>query len=281
MGWRYYNHAMIPDSSPDEEVDITPIVNGTIWNPGNNRKPLLARWTTDYDCDHETNWWYTIKDTPFDASKLSSNRRRWINKARRNFEVREINPVEYAEEIYTVLTSAFQAYPKKYRPEVNHERFVKVIKNWEDTVLGAFWIGEEDNGERGKLCGYNTTSTIGKCIEYNVHKAIPEYEKQAVNFALMDGTLTYYEEKLKSGFYINNGQRSTYHETSFNELLIRDFMFRKAYCKLHIEYRAGVGFAVKILYPFRKLLNKFNRIGVIHQINSIMIMEEIKRSFKE
>ena len=30
-GWKYYNHAMIPIGSPDEEVDTSSIENGEIW----------------------------------------------------------------------------------------------------------------------------------------------------------------------------------------------------------------------------------------------------------
>ena len=53
--------------------------------------PLLARWTSDWDCGYETEWWYCIKDTPFDISTLKSKRRYEINKGNKNFEVREIN----------------------------------------------------------------------------------------------------------------------------------------------------------------------------------------------
>ena len=37
--------------------------------------PLLARWTEDFDCGYETEWWYVIKDTPLDLSKLKKKRR--------------------------------------------------------------------------------------------------------------------------------------------------------------------------------------------------------------
>ncbi len=65
MSWKYYKHAMIPDCAPHEIVDTTPIEDGSIWSSlGENYKPFFARWTSDFDCNHETNWWYCIKDTP-------------------------------------------------------------------------------------------------------------------------------------------------------------------------------------------------------------------------
>ena len=32
QGWKYYNHAMIPDGRPDQEPDLTPVENGEIWS---------------------------------------------------------------------------------------------------------------------------------------------------------------------------------------------------------------------------------------------------------
>ena len=29
--WKYYNHAAIPTTAPHEEVDLSPINNGSIW----------------------------------------------------------------------------------------------------------------------------------------------------------------------------------------------------------------------------------------------------------
>lgn len=43
-------------------------------------KPYLARWTSSFDCGHETNWWYVIKDTPFDINELKKKRRYEIRK---------------------------------------------------------------------------------------------------------------------------------------------------------------------------------------------------------
>ena len=72
MGWRYYNHAVIPSSPPNAPLNLTPLEDGSIWKIG--KTPLLARWTTNFDCGYETNWWYVIKDTPFDINVLKAKR---------------------------------------------------------------------------------------------------------------------------------------------------------------------------------------------------------------
>ncbi len=81
-GWRYYyNHAAILTTAPHVKVDVHPLVDKTIWKMDSN--PYFARWTTDFDCGYETEWWYCIKDTPFDISKLNSKKRYEINKGKK------------------------------------------------------------------------------------------------------------------------------------------------------------------------------------------------------
>ena len=95
--WKYYKHAMIPTTAPHEEIDEEVLKNKQFWKE--NKNALLARWTTDWDCGHETNWWYVIKDDSFDISSLKSKRRYEINKGKKNFTVKRINPMEYEDEI--------------------------------------------------------------------------------------------------------------------------------------------------------------------------------------
>lgn len=38
MKWKYYNHAMIPDLPPHEEVDVFAIKDGSVWKLGGGKK---------------------------------------------------------------------------------------------------------------------------------------------------------------------------------------------------------------------------------------------------
>ncbi len=69
--WHYYNHALIPNVSPYEKVDINELYNKQLWKQ--KPKPLLARWTTDFDCGYETNWWYCIREAPYTTDSLSKS----------------------------------------------------------------------------------------------------------------------------------------------------------------------------------------------------------------
>ena len=68
-GWRYYNHAAIPICASHEVPDLSPLEDRSIWN-ARGGAPVLARWTSDWDCGYETEWWYVIKDEPFDITAL-------------------------------------------------------------------------------------------------------------------------------------------------------------------------------------------------------------------
>ena len=273
-GWKYYNHAAIPTCAPHQDADVSAIESGDIWNL-NGKKPLLARWTTDFDCGYETNWWYVIKDTPFDINALKAKRRYEVNKGIKNFDVRVIDPREYKEELFYVQKSAFSAYPAKYRPKVEHDTFTESIDNWTDfKVYGAFFK------ETGKLCGYSFLGEKDNCAFFYVQKADPEYESYAVNAALVYGIVTDYDEFLKNGGYICDGEKSISHETAFQDYLEKYFDFRKAYCRLQIEYKPGFKSIVKLLFPMRRILSSLDSVKIVHQINSVMKMEELVREQK-
>ena len=274
-GWKYYNHAAIPTTAPHENPDLTPIEDKSIWKI--DGKPILARWTTDFDCAYETNWWYIIKDNLFDISQLKAKRRYEINKGIRNFNILQIDPVKYSEELYEVQVAAFSAYPSKYRPTVDKKSFVESVHRWENyVVIGAFHI------ESDELCGYALLSLQSyRLVGLDVLKSNPDYEKEAVNAALVYGVLRHLDSFLLNGGYICDGARSINHETAFQDYLEKYFGFRKAYCKLNITYNPKLKWIINLLYPIRKFLAKLDWIGKIHQLNSVFKMEEIVRKQKK
>ena len=245
-------------------------------NCGGGGTPLLARWTTDFDCGFETNWWYVIKDTPFDLSALKAKRRYEINKGNKNFNVKEINPAEWAENIYDVAVAAYSAYPESYRPHISHDQFISDVISWDFyKVYGAY------SAEDKSLCGYaclNRKDLDGNYINFTVMKAIPDKENLGLNAAMVNKILVDHEDFFNSGGYISDGSRSINHETAFQDYLEKYFGFRKAYCHLHIRYNPKIERLIRFLFPIRKVLFAFDGIGIVHSINSVMKMEEICRS---
>lgn len=274
-GWKYYNHAMIPSTAPHEECELPKDIR-SLWKNSGRGTPLFARWTTDFDCGFETNWWYVIKDTPFDLSALKSNYRYKINKGIKNFEVHTIDPMKYVDELYEVFLAAYRSWPEKYRPSLTHDAATATFQKLSDdpsmVCYGAFFR------ETGELCGFMQAPTKESYVELQVQRVKPQYEKYQINAALVYGLLEDHQSQLGTGdLYILDGARSISHETNFQDYLEKYFGFRKAYCKLHILYNPKIVWMVKLLYPFRAFLQKFDEIGLVHQVNAVLKMEELVR----
>lgn len=270
-GWIEYNHMLIPAAPPHSEIDMTPIEDKSIWKNAGGGYPVIARWTTEFDCGHDTEWWYVIKDSPFDISTLKAKRRYEINKGLRYFEVKRIEPDQYTEELLAVQIDAFSAWPEKYRPLVDAEKFKKDIGKWRDFVVyGGF------HKETGELAAYVLLSERPEVLEFNVLRSRPVYEREGINAAMVYAFINDYNTRLSNEFYILDGERAIRHETAFQDYLEKYFGFRKAYCKLNVAYRFPINIAVKLLYPFRLRIKSDTRLGSM--LSAVLKMEHIRRN---
>ncbi len=130
----------------------------------------------------------------------------------------------------------------------------------------------------GKLCGYALLTIHENYVSFNVLKTNPSCEKRGINAAMVNGILDEFNDKLCREFYLCDGERNIAHETDFQNYLEKYFGFRKAYCTLNVTYRPIVAIAVKILYPFRKIFKNFECNGLMHNIVSVLYMEELNRN---
>ncbi len=274
-GWIYYNHAFLPDVQPHETADLAKITSGDLWKDA-PKGAVLARWTSDFDCGYPTEWWYIIKDTPFDINSLKSKKRYRINHGLRNFTVKPIDPRTCTEELFRVQTAAYASYPKKYRPHHTLSEMETAADAWakeaDCTVFGAF------SAETETLCGYAIVTKRGKCLDFSVLKVDPAAEKLSVNQAILASVLTHCGELLADGHYICNGARNVSHETNFQSFVEDIFGYRKAYCKLNTAYNPRYKTIIGILFSVRKLLGALDGIRAVHKINGVLKMEEIVRS---
>lgn len=233
---------------------------------------LVATWTDNFDCKHETEFWYCIKDDPFDPSRLNSKKRYYVTLGNRNFTTRVIDPNEYAEELYSVYTESFKGYQRKVVPDTR-DQFQKSIDMWNTPEWCLF--GVFDN-ESGKLCGFSDVALRYPYLPFSSFKTLPEYERKSVNFALLTGICNYFEEDLKNGAYLCDGWRNSLHETQFQDFLGKYYGFRRAYCDLHIAYRWYLKPIIAMLFPVRKLFR-----GKVRQLYALLKMEAWSRGIKE
>ena len=269
-GWKYYNHAAIPTTAPHENPDLTPLKDERIWHI-EGKKPLLVRYTTDWDCGYDTGWWYLIREAPFNIEELSKNSRKHIKEAFRKVRVEKIDPRQYVDELYECYHQAFLKYEKADN-EVSCEVFKKGCLS-----LGLeYWAGFAIDS--GKVIGFMTVASHEDWAEIHTSKFHPEYLKLRASDALYATVLGYYLNSLHK-HYVSSGSRSINHITNTQEYKEDHFGFRKAYCKLHLIYLNKVKFIFKFLYLLRSVISVLgSRCSFFHRISAILKMDEITRN---
>ena len=270
--WKYYNHAAIPTTAPHENPDLTPLKDGSIWHI-EGKKPLLVRYTTDWDCGYDTGWWYLIKDAPFDISTLSSNSRKHIKEAFRKVRVEKIDPKEYVDALYECYHQAYLGY-KQADNEDSYESFKRRCDK--SALLGLeFWAGFAQDS--GKLVGYLMLGPHEDWIEIYTSKFHPDYLKLRVSDALYAFVLDYYLNNQKKK-YVSSGSRSINHVTNTQEYKEQHFGYRKCYCHLHVLYRPFYKLIFKVLFLLRGIISALgSRFTLAHRIVAVLKMEEIAR----
>ncbi len=217
---------------------------------------ILIRQTSDFDCNPSESDWYAVicKDfTPIE--KLNSKQRNEVNKGLQQCEVRKISAIELANNGYDCYYKAFQNYRNSSTKPYDEEQFKENIlngENFEDIVHNWGVYHQE------KMIAFGTTYIYGNTeASYNSIKLHPDYLHLYPMYALIYRMNEYY---LKDHLveYVNDGFRSLLHDTSVQDFLIKKFGFRKVYLKLHIHYNPLFGILMKLAFPFRKIIAKFD-----------------------
>ena len=275
--WEYYNHALVPTLPPHIDPDISWMKDSDRWKEyAGGKMPLFARWVSNFDCTEETEWWCIIKDTPFDIMSLKSNRRSLITRGLKRVDVKVIIPADYAEQMSNILVKEWKYYDDSYEEGNDRQKLTDDFKKLTMKNLGnAEYLGAFLK-DTDTMIGYAIYNLFDDWIEYSVVKTDPEYLNTQVNAALAYfGVERYMRPGIK---YIHGGWRTMIHESNYQEYLMKNFGFRKAYCKLHIQYRPLMQIAVNVLYPLRGMIKKVKNKW-IYTAWCALQQEEIRRTF--
>lgn len=272
-GWKYYNHAAIPTCAPHEEPNLEPLESGDIWRI-ENKVPLFARWTTNFDCKRQTNWWYVICEKPYSLELLKSkSTRKNIKKALKYSYVKNIKPYSLEKELYECYCAAYSRYKKADNKKTKAE----FMKTYEEDQLNniKYWACFEK--ETDKLVGYITIEEHEDYVNTLQAKFWPEYMKLKISDGIYHTLLDYYLNQ-KHKKYINAGERTINHITNTQDYKEHSFGYRKAYCTINLKYRPIVKFLINIIYPLRKCFYKCDKTTLFHQVSGVLKMEEIYRN---
>lgn len=264
--WRKYNGALIPSTPPHFKVDDSSLDKRIL-----EENVFFARWTTDFDCKKETEFWYVICDKFIPIEDLSRNTRSKIRRGLKQCEVKMTTKDILLENGYDCYSSAFSKYNTHLSPKTITQ-FQEEINSFDDSW--DFWgIYHEDI-----LIGYSKNKIIDDYCDYSTIKFHPDYLNIYPSYALFYTMNQYYLNE-KNFRYVNDGARSISHETNIQTFLIDKFRFRKAYCKLNIIYSTKVRLLLSLLYPFRLILGFLN-FGLFIKLNILLKQENIRRSYE-
>lgn len=269
--WLKYNGSIIPSSPPhimvtESKVEIKKLLISS--------KSFLARWVSNFDVSIYSSFWYVINDKGLGIEDYSKNTRSKIRRGLKNFVVKKIEKSELINHGYKVYVAAFKRYKTINKP-MSSIKFIKHInsldKGWE------FW--GVYSRETNELIAYSQNKIVTDQCYYSTIKFHEKYLKMYSSYALYFVMNSYYlkERKLK---YVNEGTRSILHETNVQSFLIDKFKFRKAYCKLHVQYHPLVTPIIFVLYPFRKIIVRSNLL-FFRKIGVVLSQEQLHRNPNE
>ena len=261
-----YRQAWRFDGAPHEEPEL----QEQEWKALLKQGGLMVRNTYDFDCLEETCFWNLIKDQFGGMEELSSNTRNRVNKALERFDFRLIDVSLIQDSGYPILKATFDDYATVDRP-MNPQVFDEYLRHCQSKDY-EYW-GVFDRSD-DKFIGFCANRLWKDAAEYGIIGIQPEYKH--------NGTFPYYglfycmnqyylQEK---GFrYVTDGSRSITEHSNIQPFLEDKFHFRKAYCHLAIFYKWWMKIAVKMLYPFRKIIT-------LPRVRAILNMEAMQRGEK-
>ncbi len=271
-GWEYYNHAAIPLTPPHVAPDLRPLEDGRIWRM-DGKRPLLAKYETDWDCTADTGWWHLIREAPFSLETLKRSPRQNIRRALKLVEVVRIDAATHVNELWQCRHAAFSGY-KLASNEGTREQFELECRCARESGM-EYWGGRERTS--GKLIGFISVSPRSGWAKICAAKFDPRYLRLRASDALYASVLGHYLNERGCSF-ISSGSRSINHVTNTQAYKEEHFGYRKAYCRLHIVYAPRIRWLMRLIYPFRRLVWRVGEHNKkIHLIGALLKMDEIAR----
>ena len=246
---------------------------------------LLVRNTYDFDCQEKTSFWYVIKDSFNGLDEFSSNERNKIRRAEKALAFKRIDIDLLKTKGWNILKATYEDYAVSDR-DMDETVFLNYLSECEkqdfdywgifdqDRLIGfcTVWLWLSETWEYG-LVGNKSNYKLNSC-EYGLIGILPEYKHNNTYpyYGLFYKMNEYYLGE-KNYRYVADGSRSITEHSHIQDFLMQNLNFRKAYCQLEVHYCWWMKIAVKMLYPFRKIIT-------LPRIKAILNMEAMQRGEK-
>ena len=229
----------------------------------------FIRWESDFDRVGSSSWWHVVKDNGIALEDLSASTRSKVRRGMKNFSCKPVSAATVADEGYSVYEDAYSRY-ETYEPLFSKEKFRDAIAAM--PLNTEFWVAED---HKGAMMAFSENFIDGDSCFFNTIWFRPSALQKYVSYALFFEMHRHYLGE--RGFrYVSDGARSISHDTQIHDFLISKFGYRRAYARLHVLYAPWLAMAVKVAFPFRRLIGVIP-IGMFRKASILLEQEAIRR----
>ena len=261
-GFYLYRKAWRYDGAPHEE----PKLEKEAWKALLRQGGLMVRNTYDFDRAEEGGFWYVVKDSFGGLDELSPNERNKIRRAFNTLAFQKVDIDLLKAQGWRILKATYGDYAVTDR-KMSETLFLDYLSECEKKTYDYWGVFDQ-----GKLVGFCTVWLWpSDCCEYGLIGILPEYKHNNTYpyYGLFHTLNEHYlgERKFR---YVADGARSITEHSNIQDFLMDNFRFRKAYCVLKVHYNGWMKIAVKVLYPFRKIITN-------PRVKAVLNMEAMQR----
>ena len=218
----------------------------------------MVRNTYNWDKKEESTFWYVIKDTFGGIEELPSKARNQVRKSLKTYEIRKVSFEEMLEVGCVLFNKSRERFGESKK--ITQEQ-------WKARLLRDnpcdFWMGFDR--ETGAPASFAINAIYADYVDYSTMGISPDFPNNTYPmYGLIYEMNRYYLDEKKVPF-VCDGVRSITGHSNIQSVLEEKFKFRRAYCDLQVFYKPVLGFAVKVLFYFRKLIKHPKVAAILRQ----------------
>lgn len=252
--WIYSKRGLISNDDPSRAIVVSKqeIKELTRQYP----QAIYVRWVSDFDNSEEVGeYYYVLRDKPFDLAELPSKTRNQIRKCLKNCVVRQVSGVEIVNgggyNVYTQEINRFRERGLQSGHVLTEHEFCSWMRNETQDLWAVFY--------ENVVIAFAICRPVGQCINLVTWKA--DYANYKLLYPIYGLLYEMINGYLSSGMYkyVFDGGRSMTEHSNVQEFLLTKMGFRKANTRLRTYFRWWLRPLLFVLAPFENKI-KHNQL---------------------
>lgn len=270
FSWLLLKNTLIPDdilALPDSQT--IHLVESRL----NKEGLFFASYTSQFDQKVPSDFWYIINDQLLNLDDYPTKVRNEIRQSLKRCHLNLINPLDYWDILFKIYQTTIDSY-SHYSYKFKYDQYKETIMS--NIAFTDIWlITDVDNVP----IGYGHIKRKANYVDLFDIKIDPSKIKNMPVFGLLYELNRYYLSQSQFGF-ISDGRRSMLHDTNFQEFLEKKFLYRKAYCVLHVIYSRKISILMPFMRLLRPILKKLPNVEPVRKLLLLINYDIISLSSK-